>query len=65
MYIATGWRARHRALRAAPMHEGVVRPPNFHQRYDLRAGGDVLSVMRHRVERALPGPFRRARIRAL
>ena len=29
------------------MHEGIVRSPNFHPEYDLHAGGDVVSVVRH------------------
>ena len=45
------------------MHKGIVRSPHFHPRHDLRAGGDVVTVVRHRLERAWSGLFRRARIR--
>ncbi len=55
-------RARYDAHGAARMHEGIVRSPHFHPRHDLRAGGDVVSVIRHCGERAELGRLKRAKI---
>lgn len=40
-------RARHHSNRTSRMHEGIARATHFDERNDLRAGEDVVGLVRH------------------